>query len=330
MGWRLTEITDLAGTSQLLLASRVARMHYVEDLSNLEIAARLGMSRFRVARLLERALKNGIVEITIHSPLEVHQELSAALISRFGLSEALVYTVPDGVDGPGSAQFVRAGVGRLAARYLADILPEGGTLGVTWGDALEETSRALASIGEVPQYDVVQLVGGISSAVSSSGAMDVLARFTTAGRGILSALDAPLLVSDIRTAQSLRGEASIRQALSKVRDLDAAIVGIGSWEPPQSSLIPLFSPPEIDEARALGAAADISAIIIDKEGKELQGTFVTRTIRAASEDFRQIPQVIGVAYGPVKSEAVRAVLAGGWSNVLVTDSHLARKLLEHQ
>jgi len=324
----LTETGDLTRTSQLLLASRVARMHYVEDLSNLEIAARLGISRFRVARLLERALKSGIVEITIHSPLEVDQELSAALISRFGLSDALVYPVTDGANGSESIQLVRAGVGRLAARYLADILPEGGTLGVTWGDALEAVSRALATIDEIPKCDVVQLVGGISSSASSSDAMDVLARFTSACRGRLSALDAPLVVSDPRTAEGLRGEASIKHALAKVRDLDAAIVGIGSWEPPLSSLIPLFSPAEIEEARTLDAAADISAIIIDKHGHELQGTFGTLTIRATSEDFRRIPHVIGVAYGQAKSEAVRAVLAGGWSNVLVTDSHLARRLLE--
>lgn len=305
-------------------------MHYVEDLSNLEIAARLGISRFRVARLLERALKSGIVQITIHSPLEVDQDLSGALISRFGLSDALVYPVSDGPNGAESVQLVRAGVGRLAAHYLADILPDGGTLGITWGDALEATSRALTTIGEIPQCDVVQLVGGISSSASSSESMDVLARFTNACRGQLSALDAPLVVTDPRTAEALRGEASIRQTLAKVRDLDVAIVGIGSWEPPQSSLIPLFGPDQIEEARTLDAAADISAIIIDKHGEELQGTFAQRTIRAASEDFHQIPQVIGVAYGPAKSEAVRAVLSGGWSNVLVTDSHLARRLVEHE
>lgn len=64
-GWRVAETGDLAHTPHLLVASRVAWMHYVEDLTNLEIAARLGISRFRVARLLERALKSGIVQITI-------------------------------------------------------------------------------------------------------------------------------------------------------------------------------------------------------------------------------------------------------------------------
>lgn len=319
---------DLTRTPQLLLASRVAWMHYVEDLSNLEIAARLGISRFRVARLLDRALKSGIVQITITSPIEVDQELGTALISRFGLSEALVYPVPPGADDEEEVQLVRSGVGRLAARYLADILPEGGTLGVTWGDALEAVSLALPSIGEIPRCDVVQLVGGISAAASSGTAMDVLARFTSAARGRLSALDAPLVVSDPQTAAGLRSEASIAHTLGMVGALDAAIVGIGSWDPPLSSLIPLFSPDEVAQARALDAAADISAIIIDKDGNELQDSFVTRTVRASSADFRKIPQVISVAYGPSKASAVRAVLAGGWSNVLVTDSNLAGRLLD--
>jgi len=107
----VAETGDLAHTPHLLLASRVAWMHYVEDLTNLEIAARLGISRFRVARLLERALKSGIVQITIQSPLEVDQELSTALISRFGLSEALVYLVPQDATGSETAQLVGVGVG---------------------------------------------------------------------------------------------------------------------------------------------------------------------------------------------------------------------------
>lgn len=324
----MAESTDQVRAPQLFLASRVAWMHHVEDLTNLEIASRLGISRFRVARLLEQAHKSGIVEITIHPPLEVDQELSTALIARYGLAEALVYPVSEGADDPESQQLVSAGVGRLAARYLADILQDGATFGVTWGTSLEAVARALTTVGRFPRCDVVQLVGGLSSASSSSTAMDVLARFASAAGGSLSALDAPLVVSDPQTAEGLRGEASIRQTLSQVGELDAAVVGIGSWDPPDSQLISLFSAEDIDRARSLDAAADISAIIIDRQGNELPGDFTTRTLRATSADFRRIPYVIGVASGPGKVTGVRAVLVGKWANVLVTDSMLARRLLE--
>jgi len=317
----------LAQAPQLFLASRVAHLHYVEDLTNLEIAGRLGISRFRVARLLERALKSGIVEITIHSPLEVDEELSSALIAKYGLAEALVYPVRSASHADQNGELITAEVGRLAARYLADILTDGAKFGVTWGTSLEAVARALGTIGDFPRSDVVQLVGGLSSASNSSRAMDVLARFASVSGGTLSALDAPLVVSDPQTADRLRAENSIHQTLSQVADLAAAVVGIGSWDPPNSQVIPLFSESDRERAAALHAAGDIAAIIIDREGNELPGDIATRTIRARSEDFRKIPYVIGVASGAGKTNGVRAVLAGKWANVLVTDSVLARALL---
>jgi DNA-binding transcriptional regulator LsrR (DeoR family) len=307
-------------------------MHYKEGLTNLDIAARLGISRFRVARLLESAHKSGIVRITINSPLEVDQETGSALIARYGLVEALVYPVPEGLaeSQDRDRRLLSAGVGRLAARYLADILQDGGKFGVTWGYALESVASALDTIGDFPRCDVVQLVGGVSAAPNSSQAMDVLARFASAAGGRLSALDAPLVVSDLQTAQGLRAESSIKKTLSQVADLDAAVVGIGSWDPPISQLMPLFSKAEIDEATARDAAGDISAIIIDKAGNELKGNFSARTIRASSDDFRRIPHIIAVAGGVRKAGAVQAVLAGKWANVLVTDSLLAKQLLDDE
>ena len=51
-----------------VLATRVARRYYVDEHSKLQIAAELGISRFKVARLLELAGARGIVSITITGP----------------------------------------------------------------------------------------------------------------------------------------------------------------------------------------------------------------------------------------------------------------------
>lgn len=43
-----------------------ARRFYLEDRSKTEIAEELGVSRFKVARLLEQARVTGVVTITVH------------------------------------------------------------------------------------------------------------------------------------------------------------------------------------------------------------------------------------------------------------------------
>src|SRR6202167_564797 len=51
--------------SEVVLAARVARQFYLEGVSKVDIADRLGISRFRVARLLDFARESGPVRIEI-------------------------------------------------------------------------------------------------------------------------------------------------------------------------------------------------------------------------------------------------------------------------
>ena len=53
------------GLTRLVLAAEVARRHYLDDKSKIEISGELGISRFQVARLLDLARAAGLIRITI-------------------------------------------------------------------------------------------------------------------------------------------------------------------------------------------------------------------------------------------------------------------------
>src|ERR1700742_4917488 len=79
-----------------VLAPRAARQFYLEGLSKVDIADRLGISRFRVARLLDAARESGMVRIEIGLPGgNLDAGLSAELCSVFGLRHAFVFNLPD-------------------------------------------------------------------------------------------------------------------------------------------------------------------------------------------------------------------------------------------
>ena len=61
--------------SEVVLAARVARQFYLDGASKIDIAESLGISRFRVARLLESARDSGMVRIapSCHSHRETCQ-----------------------------------------------------------------------------------------------------------------------------------------------------------------------------------------------------------------------------------------------------------------
>ena len=82
------------GTSDTRLMVRIAQMYYRMNLSQEQIGERLGLSRFRVGRLLDRALREEIVRIEVVHPDARLVELEEQLVQRFGLLAAVVADVP--------------------------------------------------------------------------------------------------------------------------------------------------------------------------------------------------------------------------------------------
>ena len=82
----------MARIDELRLMTRVARMYYQQDMRQSGIADRLHLSQATVSRLLRRARREGmgIVRITVSVPMGVYAELKDALISQYGLQNAVV------------------------------------------------------------------------------------------------------------------------------------------------------------------------------------------------------------------------------------------------
>ena len=142
--------------SEVVLAARVARQFYLEGVSKVDIADRLGISRFRVARLLEGARDAGMVRIEIGLPGgSLDAGLSAELCSAFGLRHAFVFNFPDDDDQP-----LRHRLGEAAGQALMDLITPGDVLGMSWSRTL---SGLAAAMTQIPPCPIVQLTGAVPS-----------------------------------------------------------------------------------------------------------------------------------------------------------------------
>src|SRR3712207_9527684 len=101
------------GPARVVLTASVARRYYLDGRSKVEIAEEFGLSRFKVARLLDAARASGLVRIEIRHQGEIDVDLSARLQERFGLQHAVVVDTPDD-----DADSLRGPIGRAAARPL--------------------------------------------------------------------------------------------------------------------------------------------------------------------------------------------------------------------
>ena len=82
------------GPAELVQAAAMARRFYLEGKSKIQIAEEFGVSRFKVARVLETALERDLVRIEIRVPAELDAERSDALRARYGLRHAVVVESP--------------------------------------------------------------------------------------------------------------------------------------------------------------------------------------------------------------------------------------------
>ena len=107
-----------AGVEHLVTAL-VARRYYLDGQTKSQIADELGVSRFKVARILETAVRDGIVRISIDIPPEVDLDLSQKLEQRFGLRQVLVVRTEE----DGTLDAMRRMLGRACASLLAGACP---------------------------------------------------------------------------------------------------------------------------------------------------------------------------------------------------------------
>ena len=83
------------GPAASVLAATVARRYYLEGASKSEIAQQLGLSRFKVARVLDHARSSGLVRIELHYDGEIDLDLSVRLASHLKLRRCLVVDAPE-------------------------------------------------------------------------------------------------------------------------------------------------------------------------------------------------------------------------------------------
>jgi len=305
------------GPAEALQAGIIARRYFLEGRSKVQISAEYGISRFKVARILEAALAEGVVRIEINVPGNIDIELSDRLREAHQLNHVLVITTPK------AEESRRADLGRAAGRLLGEILTEDDVLGVGWGRTLASMSDGLTKLAPCP---VVQMSGVVGSV--SANSMELLRQLTDISGGPAFPIYAPLLVSDMATARGLRQQAGIKAAFARFDKITKAAIAVGSWDPPNSQLHASMTAQERTQMIARGVRADICAALLSESGEPLAPEIQARSVAISAEQVRRIPEVIMVAGGASKANAVMAVLRGGFANSLVTDVQLARRLLE--
>jgi DNA-binding transcriptional regulator LsrR (DeoR family) len=311
---------QVGGPAHLVLLASIARRHYLDGRSKIEIAEEFGLSRFKVARLLDAARDSGLVRIEIRHEGVIDVDLSAQLQDRFGLLHTVVVDTPDD-----DAAHLRQQLGRAAAELLGEVITPHDVLGLAWARSVSEMAGALPPLPAVP---VVQLTGALSQQDGDHSSIDLVRDVARAVGGPAYVFYAPFIVADAATARALRQQPEVARAFDQLPRVTKAVAGVGFWGPGESTLYDAADERDREDLCRLGVCADISGVFVAADGSPVEAGLTERMISIDARQMRSIPEVIGIAYGLAKVPAVRAALAGGLLDGVVTHRALAQALLD--
>jgi deoxyribonucleoside regulator len=301
----------------------VAKLYYVEGLSQQEIADRISVSRPTVSNLLKRCKEEGIVEVRIKETNSLAYVLQRELKSAFGLRDVVV--VPSGPD----ESLTVEEIGRAAAEQLVRSLRDGSRIGISWGVT---TYKAVMALNVAPKYqniEVCQLVGALGSIDPIHDGYELARTLAMKLNGTFTTIQAPGVVSSVEAKAYFMREPGIAAAIEKARAVDVAILSVSSDEPESSSLVRagFITGEESAEISRKGSVGHSCGLHFDLDGNLFPSPLNDRIVGISSEDLRRIPEVILAACGTGKAYAILGALRSGLYHVLAIDEAAALKIL---
>jgi deoxyribonucleoside regulator len=313
---------------EVRLMLRAAQLYYRLHLTQDQVGERLGISRFKVGRLLERALRESAVRIEIVHPAARLVELEDALVGQFGLRGAVVVDVPP-TDSPTNQKLLsRERVARAAAAHLTSLAPTG-VIGVSWGRTMLEVAAHLRQ-GWTSASEIVQLNGAISRSASPTRAQEVVEQFGRTAGAAIRLMAAPAIVGSAELRHALEEDPSVGSTLAAARLARTAVFGMGVLGLDSVHVASGYlGNADVDELAAAGAVGDVLGRFITLEGRIALPSLDERTIGLPLEDLRQKEATVGVAAGPGKGPIGLAALRSGCVHFMVTDEDTAVWALDH-
>jgi DNA-binding transcriptional regulator LsrR (DeoR family) len=305
------------------------QLYYRDGRSQKDVAAALGVSAATVSRLLKRAVDDGLVRVELDLPRT--PELEAALVSQYGLRDAVV--VASGGRGDG-----KEALGGAAAAYFEKAARDGMRIGLSCGFTLYQTIRQLRE-RRLRDLELYPLSGESTLTLVDLFPNTLVGMMAAKYRPHVRAYALPVqhLISlrDIeRERRRALRDPEVRRIYELAQDVDIALVGvglIGDATPGFCSLAESFGV-SVGRLRQLGVVGEINYQPFDVHGAvvdrpELR-VLMRRLLSVEANRLQALARradryVIAVAGGRLKAEAVRGALRGRFMNVLVTDEDCA-------
>ena len=291
---------------------QIAKLYYLGEVPQTEIANLLGISRSKVSRLLALSKRMKLIDISITNVPHMNEELAECIRSHFQLKKVII--VPSSI----SLATTMRNASEAACQYFDTIARDGMRIGLSDGESILDFVREYHPRHAMPNSIFFQLVGGICKqppAFNNKFLVETAAQKLSASHRLLTA---PMIAANCDVQDILLKENA--EIFAAFPHLDIAICDISAplLDLYPSQLSTYLSAPEIRSALR-SSVAIFCGQLLGENGSVQHSSFSNRIISISSEDIKNTPTVIGIAVGKEKAAAITATLRSRHLNVLVTD-----------
>ena len=294
------------------LIHAVARLHYVDGLSQLEVSRKMDLSTAMVSRLLARAREVGIVHFHV-ADLDELDEIGDRLKASLGLKQVRVVEAPE-----------RGSIAALSAQVRSLLqeapLGPGSVIAIGWGRTIQ--GIVSAGLPEIPAVTVVPAMGGMHESEAHFQINEFTRLAAEQMRGEAHLLHAPCQPSvELHTA--LLADPVVARVRSRWANVDAALLGIGNFRHATSNreAVRNYSDPD-------SIVGDVVRRYFREDGHLADPVGQTRLLAIGEKELRRIPLCIAIAVGRNKAGPIIGAARSGLINTLVTDTKTARHVLD--
>lgn len=309
---------------------RAIYMIFKENQTQQDVAEMLNISKPTLTKLISEAVEEGIVKIEINDVRNIKNllDLEIKIKKKYNLSDVRVVDCVSDEDSE-----IKENIGKSAARYFDDNIKSNLKIGLSWGTTMEAFISNLAGNPKIKNLQIVTIVGG-SSLIDSKYQSNILAqRMLEKYSGKVYFLYSPIYANNETQYKILIQNNEIRKILDFAKKVDVAVVGIGGSAEFYSELNSFLNR-QITDKSLLGnnIVGSINGQFLDIKGNAVNANLVNDymknyTVGIDLNDLKKIKKVIALAGGNEKHEIIRAVLLGGYVNILITDKFTAEFLI---
>ena len=315
--------------SEQSLYIRAAWLAYVGGHTQEQIAERLGLSRIKAQRLIALATQSGLVKFFVEGVPAECMALEEQLTKVFALKRCVVVpNMQDDVDSESVGVIPSLAV--AAARHLTRVLESGEvrTVGVGHGRTLAAIVEKLPAANR-QNTRFVSLLGSLTRR-SAANPFDVIAKLAERTGGECYFMPVPFLADSHADAQVLRAQRGVQHVLALVRECQLCVVGVGELGLGTQLLrTQSVTDDELTTLREAGAVGELAGCFVAADGRPVQCEMNERAVGATLDDLRG-RDVLAVAGGQGKADAISAVLKTGVITELIVDEATAQTCLRNE